>query len=302
VNAAYEAAHEYKVDPDMLLALTAASGSTEANMLKQTIPGWASLPQYLQESMGAYSPSSLASKLKSGQDIYGEHSLLAMVHARRPDYAARMADIDSLYEMSADELREVVDMLGGMQNLDQIPGAASQLSWLENRLAGVQQIVARDDEAVKQTAQDLADAWNLPGLSDGFLSELAGGFGGALQAYARAQLGNPFNPDMQVGIGSMNVPSDIGAFVEKRLRDTPEYEELFRYMREGESEEEYVRRFERESERVMGDDNVHAVRAGQRTGDVNTVGRNILASGAGYESSTFQERLARMADAFKRTT
>lgn len=234
-----------------------------------------------------------AASYKAGLALYNDSKVLAAVHVNDPDLARRLAN--DPYGLDSGELRRVLDYMGGAEGKEGDP----QVSWILNRLAGAYEVTAEvDSEQVRNAVQTLADAWNLTG-TDGVAAAIAGEMIADAIARARATLPNPFRQELGSPVNVEETIQDITAHVKARFRQLPEYRELFAQMRPGESEEEYVRRFESESQRILGDDNAAAVRAGMRTGNINAIYQQALHTGAGDASTRFQQIIARNAEVFR---
>lgn len=235
----------------------------------------------------------VAASYKAGLALYNESRVLAAVHVNDPVLARRLAN--DPYGLDSGELRRVLDYIGGAEGKEGDP----QVGWILNRLAGAYEVTAEvDSEQVRNAVQTLADAWNLTG-TDGVAAAIAGEMIADAIARARATLPNPFRQELGSPVSVQETIQDITAHVKARFRQLPEYQELFAQKREGESEEEYVRRFEAESQRILGDDNAAAVRAGMRTGNINAIYQQALHAGAGDASTRFQQIIARNAEVFR---
>ena len=235
----------------------------------------------------------VATRYKAGLALYNESRVLAAVHVNDPDLALRLSN--DPYGLDSGELRRVLEYIGGAEGKEGDP----QVSWILNRLAGAYEVTAEvDSEQVRNAVQTLADAWNLTG-TDGVAAAIAGEMIADAIARARATLPNPFRQELGSPVNVEETIQDITAHVKARFRQLPEYRELFAQMRPGESEEEYVRRFESESQRILGDDNAAAVRAGMRTGNINAIYQQALHTGAGDASTRFQQIIARNAEVFR---
>ena len=180
---------------------------------------------------------------------------------------------------------------------------SSQMAWLEGMGAGGPTIVPVDKEAVRDATRTIVSSWNLPGMSDAFVDSVANSFAAGQAGAAQRALGNPFQPEY-AGPGQVSVrdtPQDKQAHAKKALRGTDEYQKFFK--NKGDlSEEDYVGRFEQESAKLFGHEVDSAVRAGMLGGERKDVATHGIASGEFKESSTFQERLARLSNAFKGET
>src|SRR5690606_8108435 len=235
----------------------------------------------------------VAASYKAGLALYNESRVLAAVHVNDPELARRLSN--DPYGLDSGELRRVLDYIGGAEGKEGDP----QVSWILNRLAGAYEVTAEvDSEQVRNAVQTLADAWNLTG-TDGVAAAIAGEMIADAIARARATLPNPFRQELGSPVSVQETIQDITAHVKARFPQLPEYQELFAQMRPGESEEEYVRRFESESQRILGDDNAAAVRAGMRTGNINAIYQQALHAGHGDASTRFQQIIARNAEVFR---
>jgi hypothetical protein len=229
-----------------------------------------------------------AAEYKAGLDLYNQSKVLAAVHVSDKELAQKLAE--NPYSLDSGEIQRALNYVGGPEGKEGDP----QVSWLVNRLAGSYQVRAEvDDEAVRNAVQTLADSWNLTG-SEGVAAALAGRLLSEAVARATAQLPNPFGA-MKDPVSVDQTIQDTTAHVKAQLRHLPEYEALFGEMAPGEAEEEYVSRFENRSQQVLGDDVVSAVRAGMRSGNVNTIYQQGLLTDVGDSSTRFQEIMARNA-------
>lgn len=233
-----------------------------------------------------------AQRYKSALDEYDGSKVLAAISISDPALAKKLSS--NPYSLDSGEIRRALDYVGGGEGAEGDP----QVSWLVNRLAGAYQVRAEvDDEAVRDAVQTLADSWNLTG-SEGVAAALAGRLMAEAVARATAQLPNPFGA-VQDPISVEQSIQDTTAHVKARLRQLPEYQELFGHKVEGESEEEYARRFENRSQQVLGDDVTSAVRAGMRSGNINTIYQQGVNTPVGDSSTRFQEIMARNARIFR---
>lgn len=231
-------------------------------------------------------------------DQYSGSVSVARVAMHSPDLAQRM--FDDPYSLSIEEIREIDKMIGGVQSIaDKDPAGAS---WLMDRMLGSSPTkVTVNKDGIREAAKTLAASWNMTGLSDAQLDQIVNTVVGPQIAAARQSLGNPFNPKFNDGLNVINTPDALSA-AKNKLRGTAEYRDLFGNLRAGETEEEYAGRFLGESEQLLGDTDPGLARAGMRSGDRNTVGQAILASGRGTDSSVFQQRLSRLGEAFRSMT
>jgi len=237
-------------------------------------------------------------QFNSGMERYGSE-LLATVSLEDNDLANRLHN--DPYSLTTEELNNVVDIIGGTDKWSGMPGLESQASWITERLMGTQQVARVDISGAKEAARTLAAAWNMPELSEAQLTQIASGQVAANLSAIRAAQGNPFKPEVGGGIKVVNLPSPYAAAAES-MRGTAMYQELFQNRRSGESEEEYAQRFDRSVSKFTGDSDPALARVGMRSGDPETVGRNLMATGEGYDNSTFMERLTRLGNAFKGAT
>jgi hypothetical protein len=233
-----------------------------------------------------------AVEYKAGLDMYNQSKLMAAVHVSDQELAKKL--YANPYSLDSGELQRVLEYVGGAEGKESDP----QISWVANRLAGGYKATATvDTESVRNAVQTLADAWNLTG-SEGVAAALSGQLVADAVSQAQASLPNPFGP---VGspVSVQDSIQDVAAHVRARLREVPEYEALFGNKAAGESEEEYAARFENRSQSVLGDDVVGAVRAGMRSGNVNTIYQQGLNTEVGDSSTRFQELIARNARIFR---
>lgn len=258
-------------------------------------------------------PKATYGGMAEGSQIISHEQMMRMYRLARDKYdsetVARVAMHDSSlaerlyndpYSLSIEELKNVDVYVGGVENIiNQDPAGGS---WLQERLLGTSgDVVQVDKDGAREAARQLAASWNMPGLSDSQLDRIVQGVVGPQLSVIKQAMGNPFNPKINDDINVVNVPSPY-AVAAKDIRGTAEYRELFGQMQDGESEEQYAGRFNSESQELLGDRNLEVIRAGMRTGDRNTVGQAALLSGAGSDSSTFRQRLARLGNAFKDMT
>ena len=243
-------------------------------------------------------PAVMMSRLNNLMDKYGSE-LVATVALVSPDLADRM--YRDPYSLTAEEWTQVDDMIGGTgQWHGGSAASAAQASFIEQRMSGMKDVVRVDVDGAKEAARTLAASWNMPELSDSFLSHIASGTVAANLQAIRAAQGNPFRPSMG-GPEAVNVPGPYAAAA-KALRGTPEYQILFANLRSGESEEEYATRFDSAVNKFMGDTDPGLARAGMKSGSTATVGQAAMSSGAAYENSNFMDRLTQMGNAFKEAT
>ncbi len=233
----------------------------------------------------------VAKLYKQGLALYDQSHLMAAVHLKDPALAQRLrADP---YSLDAGELREALDAVGGGEG-----GGDPQVNWIRERLAGGFRASDEvDKEAMRNAVQVLADGWNLTG-TEAIIGALTSELVSQTIARVQASLPNPFGPLPQ-GVALTDTIQDQAAHVKRRLRETPEYKELFSNLQGGESEEEFVRRFETRSQEILGDDVVGAVRNAMRTGNVNTIFQQGLNTPVGESSTRFQEIMARNAQTFR---
>ncbi len=227
----------------------------------------------------------IAQLYKQGLGLYDQSHLLAAIHISEPTLAQRLRT--DPYSLDSGDLRRALDYIGGGEGREGDP----QVNWIRTRLAGEFKASGEvDKESMRDAVQVLADGWNLIGteqVSAALTSELVA------DAVARAQadLPNPFG-GIEEGGGITDTIQDQTAHVKARLRETPEYKELFGHLAGGESEEEFVLRFDKRSQEIFGDDVVGAVRNAMRTGNVNTIFQQGLNTPVGESSTRFQEILA----------
>jgi len=242
-------------------------------------------------------------RLNEGMEMYGDR-VTAAVYVQNPELAHKM--FTDPWSMNREELQEAIDALGDQD----VPGGKEQMDWLRARRDGQLDMSAgqgesRDTDAAREAARTLAAEWNMTSLPNSVLDAIAGGWLGNARGAVQASLPNPFNPDLSIpqGGGVEDRALDLETFVRNHLRSLPEYQELFGNMTEGEDEDDYAGRFQSQASGLLG--NVatgEAARAGMRTGDIDTVGQQAISSGSALKSSTFQERLAVLADAFRSGT
>ena len=234
----------------------------------------------------------IAQLYKQGLGLYDQSHLLAAIHISEPTLAQRLRT--DPYSLDSGDLRRALDYIGGGEGQEGNP----QINWIQKRLAGgFKGSGTVDKEEMRNAVQVLADRWNLIGteqVSAALTSELVAD----AVAKAQASLPNPFG-GIEEGGGITDTIQDQAAHVKARLRETPEYKELFGHLAGGESEEEFVRRFDKRSQEVFGDDVVGAVRNAMRTGNVNTIFQQGLNTPVGDSSTRFQEILAQNAQVFR---
>ena len=247
---------------------------------------------------GQMTPAQMWNKFNSGMDLYGSE-LLATLSLESQDLANQL--YNDQYSLTTEQLSEALDIVGGAEKWANTPGVAPQAAWLLDRMMGTRDVVKVDISGAKEAARTLAASWNMPELSEAQLNQIANGQVAANLSAIRASQGNPFKPEVGGGTTVINMPSPYAAAAES-MRGTAMYQELFEHRRSGESEEEYAQRFDRSVSRFTGDSDPVLARVGMRSGDPETVGRNLMATGEGYENSTFMERLTLMGNAFKEAT
>ena len=231
-----------------------------------------------------------AQLFNTGLTLYDQSFMMASLHVQNPELAQRLRS--DPYSLDALELREVLKAVGGGREGD------PQVNWIQTRLAGGFRASAEvDKEAMRNAVQVLADGWNLTG-TEGVVANLTAELVSQSIAAAEASLPNPFGP-LARGVALTDVIQDRAAHVKRGLRETPEYKDLFQNLQGGESEEEFVRRFENRSQSILGDDVVGAVRNAMRTGNVNTIFQQGLNTPVGDSSTTFQEIIAKNAQVFR---
>lgn len=247
------------------------------------------------------STGSVGALFKRGLDALGTE-IPAMVWIFDKDLARRL--VDDPYTLTIEELKKVNEYVGGAENWSLERGgtatSANGANWILNRLSGARDVVKVDATGAKEAARTLAASWNLYGLTDDQLNRVVNEVAGGQLAALKAERGNPFNPAFRPA-AVVNTPSPY-ATAAQQLRGSAAYQELFAHLGDGEAEEAYAGRFNQESQEMVGDTNLDLARAGMRTGSRNTVGQAALASGVGFESSKFQERLKSMGNAFKGMT
>ncbi len=227
---------------------------------------------------------------KQGLGLYDQSHLLAAIHISNPQLAQRLRD--DPYSLDSGELQSALDYAGEGREGD------PQMNWVKTRLAGGYRASGEvDKESMRNAVQVLADGWNLTG-TEAVAAALTTELVSDAVARAQANLPNPFGP-LEQGTKITDTIRDQAAAVKRRLRETGEYKELFEHLSSGESEEEFVRRFESRSEQVLGDDLVGVVRNAMRSGDPNAVFQQALHTPVGDTSTRFQEILARNAQVFR---
>ena len=236
--------------------------------------------------------SDVAQLYKQGLGLFDQSHLLASIYLSDPGLAQRLRS--DPYSLDTGELQKALDAIGGGEGRS----GDAQVNWIRERLAGgLRAAVSVDKEAMRNAVQVLADGWNLTG-TEGIVGALTSELVSQAIAKAQASLPNPFGP-VPEGVSLTDTIQDQAAHVKRRLRATPEYSELFAHLAGGESEEEFVRRFENRSQQVLGDDVVGAVRNAMRTGNVNTIFQQGLNTPVGESSTRFQEIIARNAQTFR---
>ncbi len=234
----------------------------------------------------------VAQTYKQGLGLFDQSHLLASLYIVDPGLAQRLRS--DPYSLDTADLQRALDAVGGAEGDSSDP----QTNWIKQRLAGGFRASADvDKESMRNAVQVLADGWNLTG-TEGIVANLTAELVSQAVAKAQASLPNPFGPLTQ-GVALTDTIQDQAAHVKRRLRETPEFSELFAHLQGGESEEEFVRRFENRSQQVLGDDVVGAVRNAMRTGNVNTIFQQGLHTPVGESSTRFQEILARNAQTFR---
>lgn len=242
----------------------------------------------------------------AGIDKYGTE-IPALVSLTNKDLADRL--VQDPYGLSLEERRGIWDMVGDDPELKQMMSASflgqAQLQWLQGMGGGGESLIKVDKESVRDATRTLLSSWNLPGMSDGFVDSVANSFAAGQKVAAQNSIGNPFNPEFSGAMGPtqrvVDNPIDKAAHAKKAIRGTAAYQKYF--SNKGDlSEEEYVNRFESEANRMLGHGSEEATRAGMLSGDRSDVGQHAIASGEFKDSSTFQGRLARLADAFRSET
>ena len=242
-------------------------------------------------------PSTLWPMFNAGVKKWNSE-IVAMLALTSSDLAERMWN--DPHSLTGAEWLEIDRAIGGYDRWLGVPGVGAQAEFIADRLAGTNQVVHVDSAGAMNAARDLASSWNMPGLSDGMLRQIATGQAANLQASVKASLGNPFQPGLG-GPVSVEMPSDLSAAM-RALRGTTEYATLFKNMRSGESEEDYATRFDASVMRFMNDSDPVLARAGMRSGDPKTVGQSALLSGKALGNSSFMERLTSLGNAYRRAT
>lgn len=249
-----------------------------------------------------------AAAVAEGNRLY-QYELMAVIHSLNPDLARQL--YEDPYAVTAEQILELEERLGGWENVAGLPGAASQVAWLRDHATntGSQRVQVNKDGA-REAARQLAAAWNLPNLTDAQLDSLVASYSSTFASAYRSALVNPFNikrananASSRDSVSTVNAP-DAQSFMTERLRQMPGYRDLFGNKPDGESEMEYVQRFQSLADSLLGAefDSTEFVRAGQRQNETEAVGQSALVSGQAFESSTFQGRMARLAEAFRRMT
>lgn len=238
-----------------------------------------------------------AASYKHALGIYDGSQVLATIHVSDPELAEKLNS--DPWSLDSGELSRVVDMLGGQEKATERANDP-QVAWLLNRAAGAynaSQLATLDKTSVEESVRALAANWNMVGFED-VAESVARKMMGSAVAEARARISTPFG-GVKDPVVSMTTAEDAVAHARDQFRQTDEYGELFGHLSAGESEEEYVSRFESRGQQILGDDNVAVVRNAMRTGNVNTVYQQALNTGAGDASTRFQEILARNAQVFR---
>lgn len=234
----------------------------------------------------------VAQLYKQGLGLYDQSHLLAAIHISNPGLAQRLRD--DPYSLDTGELQTALDLAGGGEGREADP----QMNWIKTRLAGGYRASEEvDKESMRNAVQVLADGWNLTG-TEAVAAALTSELVSDAVARAQASLPNPFGP-LEQGTKITDTIRDQAAAVKRRLRETGEYKELFEHLAGGESEEEFVRRFESRTEQILGDDLVGVARNAMRTGDPNAVFQQALHTPVGDTSTRFQEIMARNAQVFR---
>jgi len=148
-----------------------------------------------------------------------------------------------------------------------------------------------DEGSLLSAARTIAAAWNMPDLTDQEVKDLVSG------AFAdqkrRTFINSQINPlgqsDTTQAWGESAYPSDF-------LRKTPEYKRLFGNMPGGLTEEQYSGQFQAKANELLGQANPDVARAGQEQNSMAAVRSAAIMSGAGAESSTFTDRVARFGE------
>lgn len=232
-------------------------------------------------------------RLEEYWDRFNGSKVLTAVAMVDPLLAQKL--FDDPYQLNAEELQKVEEAVRGIST----PEGDPQKNWIYSRLAGGQRVTVQTDSgAYEEAVRTLANAWGMV-VDEGAVSRIARSMISNEIAAARAQLANPFNPQLD--------PDPVEVFdrstsVEEQLRSHPEYQELFEHKSDAESEEAYAGKFAQQSAQMLGEVDTVAQRAGMRSGNTNTVGQNVLLTGRGFQSSRFQDRLVGIADAFRSMT
>ncbi|HEX7099353.1 MAG TPA: hypothetical protein VF377_08920 [Acidimicrobiia bacterium] len=236
----------------------------------------------------------IAHRYKEGLDIYGTH-LLAAVHANDPSLAARL--VNDPWALDSGEIDRVLGMVAAddPRNADD-----PQIQWLKNRKMGEYNIaVPVDEDSIREAVTTLAAAWNLTTNMDPITESVVREVVAGAVAQARAAMPNPFG-GMRDDMSVVDVVNNVTANVAARLRALPEYQLLFRHMRPGESEEEFVQRFERRTQELFGEDLIDPTRIGMMAGNTNAVYQAGITTDIGEDNTRWQEMMARNADLFRR--
>jgi hypothetical protein len=248
----------------------------------------------------ALSARAIAQRISSGTERF-DNDYVALVSAFDAPLAERLAS--SMFSLSREELERVNSIVGSS-----FEGSA-QDTWVKNRLYGSSSSSGsfRDTGSIREAALSLAEAWNLPGVTDEIIDSIASGYNGQFAGIISGSVDNPFSRESERPLYGGESGSETGvtgqdAFARQQLRGTDQYSQFFGNKPDGQSEEDYVSRFQNKSQSILGDNNPDAVRAGMKTGDPNSVFRNALSSGAGESSGRFQGRLASLAEAFRSMT
>lgn len=249
--------------------------------------------QTLRSSTSLYQ---FGQKLSEGIDKY-DSTVLGIVYATDPMLAERM--YASWYELEAEDLTRIQEILGNdWEALQELNGVRDiEVAWLRQVTEGGGINFKYDSAAVTEAARTIIGSWNL-NLGEAGIESLVAGWKDAQLAVIQSQ-----SPWLQRdAMNSVDSPDSPDPYFREQLRGTAEYSRLFGHMQAGETEEEYVNRFETQSQNLLGDRMIEHVRTGMMAGDPSAVVGSAIASGDAYKSSRFRERMFSAADVFRSMT
>ena len=272
-------------------------GSEVSRAIRPTSQGGEGLP------LGQLSISRIGSGLVEQLSAFTSEAsaIMALV-----DPALAAAFQNDPWGRSMQELERALEILGPDAEKD--PRLAAETDWLWTRIRGGFQNTTKtvDTGTIREAARSLAAAWNLPDLTDGYLDSLASSYAAQYGMSLSDLYGNPFQDDPLAIPGQRTrTVQGADAMAADRLRGTAGYQDLFGNKTDGESEEQYVGRFEQMANFEFGpgyDGSTESVRAGMRSGESQDVRGHGMATGEAFDSMTFQERLHGLAAAFKAVT